>query len=127
VPKIAEVREIESEKEIELEVPKVEKVKAPTTSSSNEMSEEDKKIEEGAKGVLGTTMAVTTKVAPPVGLAEEGISAAGGAITEGIGKMTGNKDAEVTGRVYKEAPVKPVEEVGKGVKKGVDKIKEIFD
>src|SRR5947208_3448620 len=85
---VEEIREIESEKESKLEVPKVEKVEAVKENSTPNADEDDEQIEEGFKQSLGGAIEATDVVAPPLGVAETAITGVGGEITEGTGKLT---------------------------------------
>jgi|SRR4051812_25571816 len=117
---IEEVREVE---EVKLETPEVEKVETAKETSTPE----EKQFEDGCKQTLGTTIEATDAVCPPLGAAEHVTLGVGGAITEGIGKMTRDEGTKAAGRTFEGSATKPIEDAGKVVGKVGKGIKKIFD
>jgi uncharacterized protein YjbJ (UPF0337 family) len=83
-------------------------------------SDDEEKAKEGVKQAVGAEFAAADAIAPPVGAIASGVSMIGGSLVEGIGKATGDKELQESGEVFKEAPVQPIKEAGKAVKKSTE-------
>ena len=124
---VEEVREIEEE--TKLETPKVEKIEAvkETSNPSENLTDEEKEFEKDMKETTGNTVELTGAVNPALGATEAVALGVGGKITESVGKLAGDEQAEGFGRVLKEGGKKPLEDAKDIGKKVGEDIKELFD
>jgi len=116
IPKAAEVREVETEKEVKLETPAVKKEEATFEKSENDMDEKDEKIEETMENVVG---GASTATGGAISVALKPISK----LEKNIGELTDCEGLQEAGKIHDKGADKPAEWLGEIV----EGIKDIFD
>jgi|tagenome__1003787_1003787.scaffolds.fasta_scaffold20901861_3 hypothetical protein len=123
---VEEIRYLDNQEQEESKAKVIEKLEETVLPTAHAL-DENERFEEGFKDVIGGEIEAGCVLTPSVGVPAAGVSAIGGKITEGVGKLTDDEGTKAAGRVMKESGTKPLEDVGKGFKKAGEGIKKIFE